>query len=348
MHSQRWFTIACCAAGIVLLYAAAAPLFLIFAGLLFGTALRGAAEQTARVLHVGIRTALAITVLGLLALTTATILWIVPRLGEQISTLIDALPHAYEQVRARLDETQLGHALAKRSPDVRQLAEYALSAAGILTSIVGLLGSALFVTFVAFYVALAPEQYRRGITKLVLLQQRERANEVLDDLARVLRRWLLGRVVSMTAVAVVTGIGLWFLGVPLPATLALLAGLLGFIPNIGPMMSAVPALLLAGTLDPLHVLYVLILYLVVNLCDGYLLTPAIQKRAVQLPPALVLCAQVIIAALWGLLGLALATPLLACGVVLVEKLYVEASLNVDPNRSGSTSSASTKSEACQV
>jgi predicted PurR-regulated permease PerM len=146
---------------------------------------------------------------------------------------------------------------------------------------------------------------------------------LLDALARTLRRWMLGRIASMTVVGCVTSLGLWLIGIPLALSLGMLAGALGFIPNIGPIVSSVPALLIAAAFGLPHVGYVIALYLGVNLIDGYVLTPWIQKRSVATPAALVLVAQLVFGALWGILGLMLAVPLLACLLVIVRKLYVE-------------------------
>lgn len=205
----------------------------------------------------------------------------------------------------------------------QELGGFALRAAGFLGSAVGALGGLLFVTFVALYVAGGPDAYRSGVIRLVPLPQRDRAGAVLTALATTLRRWLLGRLISMVAVGLVTTLGLWALGIPLPVTLGVIAGVFGFVPNIGPIASAVPALLVALAIGPLQGLYVAVLYVAVNLADGYGLTPLLQKRAIAVPPALILVGQVVLGALWGALGVMLATPILACIIVLVRKLYVE-------------------------
>jgi predicted PurR-regulated permease PerM len=186
-----------------------------------------------------------------------------------------------------------------------------------------MLGGLTFVLFVALYVAWAPEPYRRGILSLVQPDRQDRARAVLDRLASTVRRWMLGRLVSMTAVGVVTALGLWALGIPAPGTLGLLAGVLGFVPNIGPLVSVVPAALLALTVGTDSVLLVLGFYLLVNLADGYALTPWVQKKAVSIPPALIITGQVLAGTFWGLLGVVFATPLLACFLVLVRELYVK-------------------------
>jgi predicted PurR-regulated permease PerM len=127
----------------------------------------------------------------------------------------------------------------------------------------------------------------------------------------------------MAVVGVATTAGLWLLGVPFALALGVVAFVLDFVPYIGPILSAVPAILVAMTLGPMEALYVGLLYFGVQSLESYLLTPLVQQRAVQLPPALTILSQVLLGLLLGGFGLALATPLTAVGVVLVRELYVE-------------------------
>jgi predicted PurR-regulated permease PerM len=146
---------------------------------------------------------------------------------------------------------------------------------------------------------------------------------VLHRLADTLWWWLLGRVASMTFIGVVTGIGLWLLDVPLAFVLGLLASLLSFIPNIGPILSAIPAILLAWVAGPEKALWVTGLYVGVQVVESFVLDPFIDRKTVYLPPAFTVFAQLVLALLGGLLGVALATPLAAAMVVLVAMLYVQ-------------------------
>lgn len=127
----------------------------------------------------------------------------------------------------------------------------------------------------------------------------------------------------MAANALLTWAGLSLLGVPLALTLGLLAGLLNFVPNVGPVVAAFPAVLIALTQSPQQALYVFLLYLVLQSVDGYVFTPLVQKRTVELPPALTITAQVLFGVLLGGAGVVLATPLTAATLVLVRMLYVE-------------------------
>lgn len=141
----------------------------------------------------------------------------------------------------------------------------------------------------------------------------------------------------MLMISVVSYLGLLLLDIPLALMLATLAGILTFIPNIGPVISAIPAILLAFTQSPMTALYVFLLYVVIQTIESYLITPLIQQRAVSLPPVLTLSSQVVLGSTLGLLGLILATPLTAAALVLVKLIYVENVLGDDAEVEGISS-----------
>jgi predicted PurR-regulated permease PerM len=140
----------------------------------------------------------------------------------------------------------------------------------------------------------------------------------------------VGQLVAMLSVGLITGIGLWLLDVPLALSLGLIAGILEFIPFIGPILSAIPALLVAFTQDGWTPLYVLLLYLGIQQIEGNVLMPVIQKWAVSLPPALGLLGVVIFGLLFGILGVLFATPLMVVVMVFVQKLYVDTAIEPKP------------------
>lgn len=179
------------------------------------------------------------------------------------------------------------------------------------------------VCFVGLYLALDTSRYRRGFIRLFAQAYRPRVDAILDELGRLLGWWLIGRGISMAATGILTGLGLWLLGIPLALTLALLAAVLTFVPYIGAFLSAVPALLLGIVQGPIITLYVGLLYIAVQFIEGYLITPLVQQETVSLPPALTIGSLVLFGALFGPMGIMLGTPLAAVGIVLVRMAYVE-------------------------
>jgi predicted PurR-regulated permease PerM len=183
------------------------------------------------------------------------------------------------------------------------------------------------IIFLAVFLALQPKVYRAGLVMLVPKTGRARAHEVLDCISSTLVKWVLGRLVSMSFVGVLTWLGLTLMGMPMGAVLGLFAGLVTFIPNIGPVVAMVPAVLLAFVHGgPQEALYVVGLYLVVQTLESSAVSPVVQQRLISMPPALILTGQLVIGSFTGLLGLTLATPIIAIIVVLVKMLYVQDAL----------------------
>lgn len=317
---------------VIAVHVAADVLLLTFAGLLLGNALRGAAEWVSRRTGSGIGRSVVVCLVLLIALATGAMLWVVPLVADQAGQLESQLAAAVGDVEAWLRRTQLVHALSASAPGglARQaagwLTSHAAFAGGFVLGVVGGLGAVLYVLFVTLYFAFSPGIYRRGVLALIPPARRPRAAQVIDALATALRRWLGAQLITMTALAIASMIGLWLLGIPLALALGLLAGLLLFVPYLGSIASAIPALLIAVTVDPMHVLYVALLYVGIHLAEGYLLSPVLQRRAVDTPALLVLGSQLIAGALWGILGLMFATPIVATVMVLVRMLYVEDTL----------------------
>jgi predicted PurR-regulated permease PerM len=248
-------------------------------------------------------------------------------LGEQIEELSRRLPHSLQQLQQRLERYEWARSLLAQLPqsgqEVVEKTDVVEKAPGVLSKALGMLGSVLIFLFLGLYLAIDPDVYRRGLLRLVPLPKRPRVQDILDEIGHILGRWLVGRIFSMLVVGGITMLGLWLLQVPLPLALGLLAALGELVPNFGPLLAFIPALLLAFTDNSSHALGVLGLYLAVQGLESYVLTPLVERRAVSLPPALTITAQVLLGLLAGGLGLVLAAPLTATAMILVQRLYVE-------------------------
>ncbi len=256
------------------------------------------------------------------------------RIGDQVGDLQRQLPQAFQELQARVGGTRWGQWLAHEKLDFGRLtgggAAWLGRASGIFSSTLGVLADFYVVVFLALFIALQPKLYRNGLVMLVPKAGRARAHAVLDKISDTLVKWVLGRLVSMAVVGVLTALGLWALGLPEAGVLALFAGLVTFIPNIGPIISMVPALLLAFFHGgPTEALYVGLLYLAVQTLESVAVSPVVQQRLILMPPALVFVGQLVIGSFTGLLGLTLATPIVAIGMVLVKMLYVQDVLGDD-------------------
>ena len=183
--------------------------------------------------------------------------------------------------------------------------------------------SAAVVTLVgALYLAISPELYLSGTVRLLPLPYRTRGRTVLEEVGKTLRWWMLGQIVDMLAVGGLAAIGLWLVGEPAPLAIALLAGLLTFIPYFGAIITAVPAALVGLAVSWTLALWVLAIFLACHLVEGYVVAPVVQRRMVDLPPALTILSMTLLGTLFGALGIILATPLAAASLVLVRQLYL--------------------------
>jgi len=260
------------------------------------------------------------------AVALATSWLLAPKIAAQARELDQALPNAVDSLKASLKKSSWGPELLDR---VDQLTESFASTAslrkagGLLSTTAGAVGGLLLCLFLGIFVALEPEVYRGGLLRLLSSSRRAHIGDVLDDVGHVLRRWMLGKLVAMAFIGVLTWVGLTVLGVPLALSLALLAALLSMVPNFGPVLAALPALLWAA-LGSAHTTWlVLLLYLGVQVVESYVLTPLLQRKAASLPPGLILIAQLAMGALAGGLGVVLATPLTAAATTLVRRLYIQ-------------------------
>jgi predicted PurR-regulated permease PerM len=154
-------------------------------------------------------------------------------------------------------------------------------------------------------------------------KRRPRIDDVLLKVGNALWAWTLGRLIAMALIAVGSTAGLWMIGIPLPATLGVLAGVSNFVPNLGPLIASVPPLLFGLQQGGNSALYVAGFYLALQVVESYLITPLIDQQQVRLPPALTLAGQLLLGMIAGFMGLLLATPLIAAAHVVIRELYVK-------------------------
>ncbi|MFZ4409417.1 MAG: AI-2E family transporter [Paracraurococcus sp.] len=306
-----------------------------FAAVLLAVPLRAGAEPLARRTGlpdwagVLIVAALVVLALGLAGWAAAG------PLAEQATQLAESLPKSLAALRGRVAGTAWGDWVLRQaepgqllgSGGAEKAADAAAQAAG---STLGGLGNLILVLLLALYLAVRPRGYLSGLRSLFDPRLDGRVAATLAAAGHALRGWLLGQAFAMVVAGTLTWLGLWALGVPLAGLLALIIGLLNFIPVLGPVIGGVPAVLLAATQDPMLGLWVVGLIVAVQTVEGNLLTPMVQARTADLPPALLLLVQVLTGALFGLPGVALAAPLSALGLVLVRSAYVEGWLGREP------------------
>ena len=313
--------------GLALLWAVSDVFLLIFSGILVAILLRGLSRLVCDHTPLSEGWSLALVVFALVALWAAGVALLGAQLIAQAEQLAEIAPQMMQDFQARLEQSPLGRQILERAGQGGQQGASPASAAepiaAVLSTMFGALADVVIVLFIGLYLAVKPDLYVNGLLHLVPIAKRPRATAVLHTIGYTLRWLLVGQLAAMIVVGVLTTAGLLLLGVPLGLLFGVLAGVLEFVPTIGPLISAVPAVLLALTQDTSTAVYVVLLYAVIQVVEGNVLTPLVLQRAVDLPPVLTIISLVVLGTLFGFLGLLLATPLLATILVVVKMLYVQ-------------------------
>ena len=202
-------------------------------------------------------------------------------------------------------------------------------AAAVLVGLFSALGNVLVIVFLGLSFAADPGSYRDGVLRFIPPKKRERWAKVLDGAGETLRHWLFGQLITMAVIFLFIWAGLGFLGIGGSLILGLQAGLLAFVPTVGPLVAGVIILLASLASGTNALLGALGVYLAVQCLESYGLTPFIQKRALDIPPATIFAGQLVLGVIFGLWGIALALPMMAVIKVLLEQLYVEDTLGED-------------------
>ena len=315
-------------------------LLVIFGAMVFACMVDGGARLLGKALPIGRGIRVGIVLL----LVTAFFIWLGYFAGSQISQQASEFPSIINEQLGRLIAFLRSKGFAISTDDIQGMASNMASGIGTVTQAIGGLFGGLTTLFliiiIGIYFAIDPRIYERGVAWMIPARQRGAFYDTLSHQAFTLRRLMAGRLVGMTFEGIFTWVLLAFGGmligiepVPMAALLGLLTGLLAFIPNIGAIISGVLMVLVGFSGGTEMGLYTIFVYFLVQNFDGYVLVPMIAKKTVDLAPALVLSAQLIFGVLFGLLGLALADPLLAMIKVALERRSARVKGEVEPAQS---------------
>ena len=311
----------------LLLWELRALLLMLFGAVVVASIFRAIADAIRRWTHLPDGPAVALSVLLVLGSIAMVIALFGTHIAAQVHTLTEALPTAWRSFEAQVQKMGFGEQLAAILEGPRAGGTGSMSNLGALIMSIGSgLADTLIVIFGGIFLAAQPKFYQVGAIKLVPPAKRALVSEAMDDSERALRLWLRAQLIAMVVVGLLVGTGLWLLGVPSALALGLLAGLLEFIPFAGPIIAAIPAVLLAMVVGPELALWTVALYVVIQQFEGYLLQPLVQQYAVDLPAVVVLFSLLGFGMLFGALGIILAAPLTVVSYVLVKRLYVQEAL----------------------
>lgn len=318
-------------------------LLLVFGSILIAVMLRGIADPIRDRTPLGDGLSLAAAVLVVVGVLAGAGFLVGAQVSNQISALSAALPGGWQSLRQEILQLPFGERLVAAVQGggmqgaMSQVGSVVGRLGGAISATAGALADLLVVVFGGIYLAIKPRTYREGLLRLIPGRAREPVREALQGSGRALKLWLLGTLATMVSVGVLTGLGTWAIGLPAPIALGLIAGIAEFVPLIGPILSAVPALLLAATIGPEMILWTLLLYVGIQQLESNVLLPIIERKAVSLPPILTLYAVLALGALFGILGVLFATPLAVVAFVFVKRLYLEETLGEEVQLPGEKS-----------
>jgi predicted PurR-regulated permease PerM len=312
-----------------------------FLGILFGLALGSGADRAER-WRVPRGASVPIIVLLVLAALVGVGALTAPRIASQLHEVREQVPEAIGQVERWIAKRQAGamqllqpdstsqsardqsrHPAVLREGVAQQAAKVGERFFAFFSSTLAVLASLILILAISIYVGINPGLYHAGLMHLFPHRDRQRAGEVLSAIATTLRRWLVSQLIAMLVIGLVTTLALLLIGVRAAVALGVIAGLLEFIPYVGPILSAVPALAM-GLLDgPEKALWVAVAYTAIQQAENHILIPLLMKEGVDIPPVVTILAQAAFALVLGFLGLLVAVPLVGAVLVAVKLLYVE-------------------------
>jgi predicted PurR-regulated permease PerM len=315
-RASVWFGLAIAVALVVLLIE---PLLIIFAGLVFASMLDGGARLVGKVLPIprGMR------ILIVVLLAVGFVFGVFYLTGVEIAQQAGQLRETLETQATRVAAWASSQGLMPGTADLKGLMQQALGSLGRVTlwvgSALGALTTFVMILTLGLFIALEPRIYERGLQWMVPTGRRSEFAITIAKMAATMRRLLAGRLAGMLFEGVLTWILLWFAGVPMALLLGIITGMLAFIPNIGAFISGVLMVAVGFSAGFDQGIWAIVIYFVVQTFDGYVLIPLVAKHTVDMPPAMTLSAQILASTLFGVMGLALADPMVAMIKVMLER-----------------------------
>lgn len=311
-------------------------LLLVFAAVVLATALNQVVQRLQRL---GLKRGIAILICigALVALLAGFFAVVVPPIVEQLQLLVDLVPDGLKRLRnwSSLLQNLIPEELLADIRNLRSITQNLQSLAprlfgnffNLFSSSLGAVLNSLLVLVLTIMLLANPSPYRQGFILLFPSFYRRRVDEILQKCKVSLIGWVKGTLFDMFVIGVVSGIGLWILQVPLPLTNGLIAGLLEFIPNVGPTLSVIPPIALALLDAPWKAVAVLVLYILIQQFEGNLLVPLVMQKQASLLPAVTLISVVVFSLFFGFLGLLLALPIVVVVQVWIKEALIKDVLN---------------------
>ncbi len=324
--SKVWQTtaIVCLSLIIILIIRVAFNVLLLgLAGILIAIYFHGLADLIQKKTKLSRTLALLISTVGTLIILLVGMWFIGAKIQTQIAELSNTLPQTIHTAKAKMSESPIGSKILEYSSgnNSQKLMDTATS---FFNTSFGVLGDLYIIIFLGIFFTSDPALYRKGLMFLFPSEKKETGKLILHRISASLKGWLKSILISMLLITLLIWVSLSFVGLPVTMVLGLITGILEIIPNFGPIIAMIPGVLLAFTISTKTAVLVALIYIAAQTIVASIVTPLLQKKIINLPPALTLISQLIMGTLSGVMGIILAVPLLSIIIILLEELYFKA------------------------
>jgi predicted PurR-regulated permease PerM len=301
-------------------------LLILFGAIVLAIGMGAIATLLANKFRIGYSAGFSIVVLIGLILIGAIGWFFGAAIGEQLDELAKKIPTGVQWLRDQIETRPYARDLLAKLQTADLSGPTGWIAGALVTTVrlsVAAAGSLVAMAIIAIYLAAQPQRYKIGILRLLPIATRARVSRLFDAEANILGRWFAGQLSVMATVGVLSGLGLWALGIEAALVLGLVGGMLSFVPYVGAVIAAVPATLFALAQGPYYAVAVIAMYVAVHFIEGNFITPIIQSEATSLPPVVSLLSVIACGLLLGPSAVFLAAPLALAVVTAIDVLYVE-------------------------
>ena len=272
---------------------------------------------------------LAVTIM-LIFLLAGLFFWLVgAEAQKQFKELQEAVPVMIDNAQVYLNKTTLGQKISRQITDIENQKKVLPFIQSFFKSSFGVFGDVYIVIFLAMFLSVSPFDYLNGLVNLVPRRGKTKAKQLFEDIGYNLSKWIKGAIISGFVIFILISIVCLIIGVDMWLILAITAGLLNVIPNFGPIIAMIPAVMVALLTSPTQALLVAGSFILVQAIEGNFITPNIQKKLLSIPPALLISFQVLMGTLTGGWGIVLAVPMLVIVITVVKNLYLDRNMGIE-------------------
>jgi predicted PurR-regulated permease PerM len=297
-------------------------LLMALAGVLIAVYFHGLADMIIRKTKMRRKFALFISIAGTIVLLSFITWFVGSKIQRQVAELSNTLPQTIKLARAKISKTPVGEKVIEYTSgnNSQKLLDTATT---FFSTSFGVLGDLYIILFLGIFFTADTSVYKNGILFLFPAQKKSAGGNILKRIETALRGWLKSIIVSIVLITILVALGLSMIGLQGTTVLGLITGLLEIIPNFGPVIAMIPGVLLALTISTKTAVIVALIYIACQTIVGSIVLPLLQKKMINIPPALTLLSQLIMGTVSGLMGIILAVPLLAILIIVIDELYIK-------------------------